>query len=416
MKLLFLHRRPSLTSYFLTFSFIIFVAVLYTEDFSCILRQPFLHPQGLKHPTLQQQHDHEVAAFAVGESEKGCDIFDGEWVYDEKSRPLYAEEECPYIHPQLTCQAYGRPDNGYQHWRWKPHGCSLPMFNASLMMEALRGKRMMFVGDSLNRGQFASMVCLLHRIIPESAKSMESNYTYQVFKAKDYNASIEFYWAPFLVESNSDTLDGPKGNGTVVRVSSIYKHAQHWKGVDILVFNSYLWWMSHAKTKILRGSFQDDTKEITEMENEEAYSLALRRMVKWVEKNVDPHKTRVFFTSMSPTHRRSKEWGGEEDGNCYNQTAPIEDPSYWGPGSSKSMMRVLKNVFSTSRVPITLLNITQLSEYRRDAHTQIYKKQWAPIPPEKLANPESYADCVHWCLPGLHDTWNELLYAKLFFP
>ncbi|CAK9160625.1 unnamed protein product [Ilex paraguariensis] len=38
------------------------------------------------------------------------------------------------------------------------------------------------------------------------------------------------------------------------------------------------------------------------------------------------------------------------------------------------------------------------------------------IDPEQIANPVSYADCVHWCLPGLQDTWNELLFAKLFYP
>ena len=111
----------------------------------------------------------------------------------------------------------------------------------------------------------------------------------------------------------------------------------------------------------------------------------------------------------------SKDWGGEPDGNCYNQTTPIEDPTYWG-SASKSMMQVLKEVFSKSKVPISLLNITQLSEYRKDAHTSIYKKQWSPLTPEQLANPKSYADCTHWCLPGLQDTWNELLYAKLFLP
>lgn len=47
-------------------------------------------------------------------------------------------------------------------------------FNATFMWEMLRGKRMMFVGDSLNRGQFVSMVCLLHKVIPENAKSMKS--------------------------------------------------------------------------------------------------------------------------------------------------------------------------------------------------------------------------------------------------
>ncbi|XP_008799798.2 protein trichome birefringence-like 33 [Phoenix dactylifera] len=417
------HRKCPFSSYLITFSFIIFVAILYGEDFSCILRQHFLQSQQLEDFEQQQQQNipkpkekDEVVPFAVGETARGCNIFEGEWVYDEERRPQYEEKECPYIQPQLTCLVHGRPDTGYQHWRWQPHGCSLPSFNATLMLEMLRGKRMMFVGDSLNRGQYVSLICLLHRIIPESAKSMETFDSLTVFKAKDYNASIEFYWAPFLVESNSDNAVIHRVADRIVRTGSINKHAQHWKGVDILVFNSYLWWMTGMKMKILRGSFEGDMKEILEMETEDAYRLALKRMVKWVEKNIDTHKNRVFFTSMSPTHTTSKEWGGEPDGNCYNQTTPIKDPTYWGSSSSKGIMQVIKEVFSKAKVPITLINITQLSEYRKDAHTQIYKKQWSPLTPEQLANPKSYADCVHWCLPGLQDTWNELLYAKLFFP
>jgi hypothetical protein len=57
-------------------------------------------------------------------------------------------------------------------------------FNATLMLEMLRGKRMLFVGDSLNRGQYVSLVCLLHRFIPESSKSMETFDSLTVFRAK----------------------------------------------------------------------------------------------------------------------------------------------------------------------------------------------------------------------------------------
>jgi len=113
---------------------------------------------------------------------------------------------------------------------------------------------------------------------------------------------------------------------------------------------------------------------------------------------------------------RSIEWGGEAGGNCYNETTPIDDPTYWGSDSKKSIMQVIGEVFRKSKIPITFLNITQLSNYRKDAHTSIYKKQWNRLTPEQLANPASYADCTHWCLPGLPDTWNELLFAKLFYP
>ncbi|WOL16609.1 hypothetical protein Cni_G25397 [Canna indica] len=417
-------RKRRLSSHLFVFSLVVVVFVLYSEDFSCILGSHFHYSRRAEQitragllPPRDIIEEKEASVEAAAAAEEGCDIFAGEWVYDERSRPHYGEEECPYIQPQLTCQAHGRPDTGYQHWRWQPRACSLPSFNATLMLEKLRGKRMMFVGDSLNRGQFVSMVCLLHRVIPENAKSMESLGSLTVFRAKEYNASIEFYWAPFLVESNSDNAVVHRITDRIVRAGSIMKHARHWEGADVLVFNTYLWWMAGSKIKILRGSFEGDMKNITEMVTEDAYKIALRRTTKWVNKNMDPRTTRVFFVTMSPSHPSSKEWGGDPDGNCYNETRPITDAAYWGTGTSKSMMRVIGEVLGAARAPpVTLLNITQLSEYRKDAHTQIYKKQWNPLTPEQIANPRSYADCIHWCLPGLQDTWNELLYAKLFFP
>ncbi|XP_068635365.1 protein trichome birefringence-like 33 [Aristolochia californica] len=412
-------RRTRVSPYLLTLCFVIFVSLLYWEDLSCIFRQPFKdvqRPERHRKPIPLKEKENVVLPFAVGRTDEGCDVFAGSWVPDEVSRPFYQERECPYIQPQLTCEEHGRPDKGYQKWRWQPHGCSLPRFNATFMWEMLRGKRMMFVGDSLNRGQFVSLVCLLHRVIPENMKSMETYESLTVFRAENFNATIEFYWAPFLVESNSDNAVIHRVTDRIVRAGSIKKHARHWKGVDILVFNTYLWWMTGMKMKILRGSFQDEIKDIIQMETEDAYRMALKSMIKWVEKNMDPHKTRVFFTTMSPSHEKSKEWGGAAGGNCYNQTTPLEDPTYWGSSASKGIMRVISEEIRKMKVPITVINITQLSHYRKDAHTSIYKKQWSPLTPEQLANPVSYADCVHWCLPGLQDTWNDLLYARLFYP
>ncbi|XP_057784671.1 protein trichome birefringence-like 33 [Salvia miltiorrhiza] len=409
-------RKGRLSPYLFTLlAFILFVTILYSVDFSCIIGGQFEDYGPYRSLSLATKKKGEKLAFAVEEAESGCDVFSGRWVWDER-RPLYEESDCPYIQPQLTCREQGRPDTNYQHWRWQPHACSLPSFNATLVLESLRGKRMMFVGDSLNWGQFVSMVCLVHKLLPDHAKSMTTNGSLTVFTAKDYNATIEFYWAPFLMESNSDNPIVHRISDRLVRKGSINKHGKHWKGVDIMVFNTYLWWMRGPKFKILQGSFDDVDKDIAEVPTEEAYRMAMKSMVRWAKKNMDPSKTRVFFTSMSPIHAKSGDWGGDGKGNCYNETNMIEDANYWGSDCRKNVMNVIGEVFRKSRYPITFLNITQLSSYRKDAHTSIYKKQWGPLTPEQLANPVSYADCVHWCLPGLQDTWNELLFAKLFYP
>ncbi|VFQ90621.1 unnamed protein product [Cuscuta campestris] len=402
-------------------AFVVFASLIYGEDLSCFFRHRDFSassrstrlPADLRAAALHEEKRRKWA-FAA---EDGCDVFSGRWVRDAERRPLYEEEECPYIQPQLTCQEHGRPEKKYQRWRWQPHGCSLPSFNATLVLESLRGKKMMFVGDSVNRGQFVSMVCLLHRIIPPNAKSIQEFGSLTVFTAKEYNATVEFYWAPFLLESNSDDAVVHKIKDRVVRKGSINKHGTFWKGADVIVFDTYLWWMTGNDFKILQsGSFEDKEKDVVMVSTEEAYSMALKTLVRWVNQNMDPNQTRVFFTSMSPSHQKGIEWGGGPRENCYNQTTPIEDPKYWGSECKRNIMRVTGEILGESSVPITFLNITQLSSYRKDAHTSIYKQQWSPLTPEQLADPLSYADCVHWCLPGLPDTWNELLFAKLFYP
>ncbi|XP_052148195.1 probable xylan O-acetyltransferase 8 isoform X2 [Oryza glaberrima] len=292
-----------------------------------------------------------------------CSVTDGYWAYDRSKKLPYTDQTCPYVDRQDSCQRNGRPDSDYLYWDWHLDDCLLPRFDPVSMLEKLRGKRIMFVGDSLQLGQWLSFVCLVNSAVPDTpgAKSMERSRTLSVYTVKEYNASIEFYWAPFLVESNSDRNIALGAGGRVLHVDAIEEHGKHWRRADILVFDSYVWWMTGYRIKSV-----------------------------------------------------SEDWGREGGIRCYNETWPITQRGYRGSGSDRRMMEVMSDVLGRMRTPVTLLNITQLTEHRVDAHVSVYTETGGLlVTDEEKADPQRYTDCIHWCIPGVPDTWNRLLYAHL---
>ncbi|EPS58850.1 hypothetical protein M569_15963, partial [Genlisea aurea] len=345
-----------------------------------------------------------------------CDFFSGRWVLDvDSSYPLYRERNCSFMIPDYACEEYGRKDFKYQKWKWQPHGCNLPRFNGTELLEKLRGKSLIFVGDSLNKNQWISFLCLIESSLPESSsKSVIRTENLYTFRSNEYNATIGFYWSPLLVESNCDNPEDHRVKDRIIRINSIEKHARHWTDADFLVFDSYGWWLDPTMT-ILWGSFgsQEAIYKKVAMKHR-IYEMVLDTWAQWLEINIDANKTRLFFMSLSPVHFFGETWDDVQ--NCYNVSEPIEKSDYWGVFTDKQFMRTAESIVGKLEergLRIEYLNITHMSDYRRDAHNSIYR--WFHHPPseEQRADPRGYADCAHWCLPGVPDVWNQILYSYM---
>ncbi|KAI4341980.1 hypothetical protein MLD38_026646 [Melastoma candidum] len=194
---------------------------------------------------------------------------------------------------------------------WQPHGCRLPRFNATELLERSRNGRIVFAGDSLGRNQWESLLCMLSRSVSNLSNiyevygnpiSKHKGYLSMMFA--DYNLTVNTTGPPFwshpavLLRTPLLMSKGPCGWMKCTFTQGFGPGRMCWCAMPVI---------GGTKTRRIRwGSiFRKKGALNMSMDVVEGFGRAMKTWQQWASEKIDRNNSHVFFRSYSPVHFRS---------------------------------------------------------------------------------------------------------------
>ncbi|KAF7826158.1 protein trichome birefringence-like 25 [Senna tora] len=338
-----------------------------------------------------------------------CDLFVGDWVPD-LSGPVYTNESCHVIEDHQNCMTNGRPDSGYLYWRWSPRDCQLPKFDPTKFLHAMRHKWWAFIGDSISRNHVQSLLCILSQVEPAIEVYHDKEYRSKIWKFPSHNFTLSVIWTPLLVKAAIfEDINGASSSEMQLHLDSLdTKWTNQYNNFDYVVMAGGKWFLKTAmylENSTIIGCHYCPGKNLTELGFEFAYRKAIGLALDFITSS--DHKPTVLFRTTTPDHFENGEWFS---GGYCNRTMPfkggdihLKDVDYVMRDIELEEFEKAKDVASST---LKLLDTTGLSMLRPDGHPGPYR-QFRPFDKDKIAQVQN--DCLHWCLPGPIDSWNDLV-------
>ncbi|KAM0922601.1 hypothetical protein ACQ4PT_006080 [Festuca glaucescens] len=339
-----------------------------------------------------------------------CDVARGEWVPDSAG-PYYTNSTCALIDGRQDCMKYGKPGiESILGWRWQPHGCDLPRFDAAAFLRLVRGKSMAFVGDSVARNHMQSLMCLLAKVeYPREVEPRDCVHCTRKYHYRDHDFTVCVFWTPFLVRWNLTRAGGQQ----FMDPHNVYldEADPEWSGdvagYDYVVLNGAKWFTRPAvlyEGGRLLGCANVDGCEAAHNASDVAPDYAVRASFRTALRALAGFRGRVVVRTVAPPHYENGKW--YDGGNCV-RTRPVRSNETSLPATEATFHAAQVEEFraaaaAESAARFVLMDVSEMMQMRGDGHPG----QYGHWPHEKVG---FGIDCVHWCLPGPVDAWNELL-------
>ncbi|KAK1376151.1 Protein trichome birefringence-like 25 [Heracleum sosnowskyi] len=346
-----------------------------------------------------------------GSQEDKCDIFTGEWVPDQNG-PFYTNHSCNSIEAHQNCMKNGRPDSGYIYWRWTPKHCELPRFNPERFLQLMRNKVMAFIGDSISRNHVQSLLCTLSQVQEAVDVYHDEKYASRRWYFPSYNFTLSVIWSPFLIKAAIfENIDGVSSDIPKLNLDELDPEwIKDYKKFDYIEIGGGKWYLKTAiyyENNTVVGCHNCPQENITKLGFEYAYRKAINLALEFITSS--EHKAYTIFRTSTPDHFENGEWN---TGGYCNRTVPFKEGDIDLIDVDRTMHDIELEEFQKADkgLNLRLFDTTHLSLLRPDGHPGPYRT-YQPFSIDK--NAKVQLDCLHWCLPGPIDSWNDLMMETL---
>ena len=228
---------------------------------------------------------------------------------------------------------------------------------------------------------------------------------------RSYNFTLAIVWAPFLVQGTEDDAEGfAKG----IEKLHLDKVDQSWASslhkYDYIVLSSGQWFLKtsvYFKANKLIGGHNSLSLNVSQVGFYYGYRFALRTVFDYLISS--EYKGVVFFRTFTPDHFENGRW--DNGGNC-TRTLPFNSSSVALEGMTAEMYKIQLEEFGKTLLKssefsfqLKIADTIHASLLRPDAHPGPYRN-FQPFAHDKHAKVQN--DCLHWCLPGVTDVWNDM--------
>ncbi|KAF6140927.1 hypothetical protein GIB67_042340 [Kingdonia uniflora] len=228
-----------------------------------------------------------------------------------------------------------------------------------------------------------------------------------------YNFTLSSLWSPFLIKADVfEDVNGVASSDIQVHLDKLDENwTNQYQRFDYMVVASGKWFLKtsyYYENNAITGCHNCPGKNFTDIGFDSVYRKSLQLVLNYFASS--NHKATILFRTATPDHFEDGEWN---NGGTCKRKIPFRE----GEISLNDIDSLFRNIeleefqkateeASKNGINIKLFDTSQMSLLRPDGHPGPYR-QFHPFAKDKNAKVQN--DCLHWCLPGPIDSWNDLM-------